>query len=831
MINPRYCHHILLVLLCLTGRYAVLSQPTLTAADLKKPAKYENRVLKAETTGEKKFTLPRRLTQNTYTHYNYAFNAQFKLDRVLSIAKSQHVDNFNAPLSFYNYDLETTAAQKKELDSVIYKVNAGIFLHDLRNNWIDNLYLQLGQAYYLRNSLDSAYLTFQYMNFAFAPKDEQGYDLYIASNSNEGGNNLKVSTVEKRTIIQRSFSEPPSRNDALIWLIRTHISQKNYVTAFTLIQTLRNDPDFPQRLQTALAEVTAYYFYQQPQYDSTAYYLEKALPNAGNREEQARWEFLLGQLYARIGKRDAAKEAYQRSMKHTLNPIMEVAAQLQATQQFDTGNELDWQTAIAALEKMARKERYANNRDLIYYTLAQIEASRQRYTPAHQHLLKSIRNAFDNPEQKSKSYLLMAEIAFAQKRYLDARYAYDSVDGNYLTEQEVKDFTPRKQALAVIGTQLMVMRRQDSVQQLAALPEAERNAYLKKTLRSLRRQQGLAEEEAMGDNNQNPLLNNASGAQQQADLFSGSAGNATEFYFYNSTLKARGFNEFRSKWGNRQNVDNWRRLSAAGMPGRQQVPEAGATGNRSSDAGNTLSMESLLAGIPLTPEKMQASNDSIRQARYLLALALQNKLEDYAGAATEYETLLEKFPGDKKEAEILYNLAICYQHLGREQDFARVRGSLKAQYPNSRQARIASDPLAVRDADSALAKKATAQYNTVYDLFLEGQFDSAMVLKKQADSLFGNQHWTPQLLYIEAIYQVKKKEDSAAVETLNAISDMFSEHPLAQKAATMIDVLKRRKQIEAYLTNLQVERPAGDSTLASPSEQPNTVTPRVTPSR
>lgn len=826
MINPRYYQHILLFLLCTAGWITGSAQPTLTSEDLKKPAKFENRVLKAEKTGEKKFTLPRRFTQNTYTHYNYAFNAQVKLDRVLSMAKSQHIDRYDEPLSFYNYNLEATSAQKKELDSVIYKVNAGIFLHDLRNNWIDNLYLQLGQAYYFRNTLDSAYLTFQYMNFAFAPKDEQGYDLYIASNSNEGGNNMKVSTLEKRNLAQRAFSEPPSRNDALIWLIRTHITQKNAITAFTLIQTLRNDPDFPGRLRPALAEVTAYYFYNQPQYDSAAFYLEQALPNAANKEEQARWEYLLGQLYARTGKRDAAKDAFQRCMKHTLNPVMEVAAQLQATQQFDMSNELDWQAAIAALEKMAKRERYANHRDLIYYTLAQIEASRKQYPAARVHLAKSIRNAFDNPEQKTKSFLLMGEIAFAERKYFDARYAYDSVDANYLNEQQAKEVAPRKEALTMIGNQLLVIRRQDSLQQLAALPEAERTAYLKKALRALRRQIGLSEEETPSGNNSAAFFPNSSANQQAADLFSGTG---NEFYFYNNNLKSRGFTEFRNKWGTRANVDNWRRSSATALAGRAPLPGAGNDAGATAATGNELSLETLLAGIPLTTEKMQASNDSVRQARYNLGLALQNKLEDYASAANEYEQLLENFPGNKDEAQILYNLSICYQHLGREQDLAKTRQRLTQQFPRSRLAKLATDPLAVREADSAFARNATAQYNTVYDLFIEGQFDSAMVLKKQADSAFGNQHWTPQLLYIESIYLVKKQDDSAAIETLNNIRDMFGDHPLARKAETMIDVLKRRKQIEAYLKNLQVERPADDSTLANPAAQPKTVAPPPVP--
>ena len=44
------------------------------------------------------------------------------------------------------------------------------------------------------------------------------------------------------------------------------------------------------------------------------------------------------------------------------------------------------------------------------------------------------------------------------------------------------------------------------------------------------------------------------------DLFADSK--SADFYFYNSSLKSRGFSEFRSRWGQRPNVDNWRRMIA-----------------------------------------------------------------------------------------------------------------------------------------------------------------------------------------------------------------------------------------------------------------------------
>ena len=94
--------------------------------------------------------------------------------------------------------------------------------------------------------------------------------------------------------------------------------------------------------------------------------------------------------------------------------------------------------------------------------------------------------------------------------------------------------------------------------------------------------------------------------------------------------------------------------------------------------------------------------------------------------------------------------------------------------------------------------------------------NEAKSAKAKADSAYGNSYWTPQLLYIESIYYVSKREDSVAIEKLTSLNSQFASSPLSQKAETMIDVLRRRNEIEAYLTNLQITR--------LPEDEPSPVT-------
>ena len=270
----------------------VLAQLNLTY-DLKKPKAYENRKLKSELTPDKKINPVKRMKENVVAHYNFYFNANNKLQDVVASAKRSHKDTFSQLLGFYNYSLEQTSAQKQELDSVIHKANNGILLHDLRNDWVDDLYLLMGQAYFYQKKFDSAYDVFQYINYTFQPrtKDEQGLEKTIGSNLNTTGNIYTISTKESGISAHRS-----ARNDALLWIIRTLLEQGNEDDAKSLMETLQRDKNFPKRLKDQLAEQKAYWFYKNKTSDSCAYYLEKSIDATSNNTERSRRYFLFAQL-------------------------------------------------------------------------------------------------------------------------------------------------------------------------------------------------------------------------------------------------------------------------------------------------------------------------------------------------------------------------------------------------------------------------------------------------------------------------------------------------------------------------------------------------------
>jgi len=788
------------------GQYGISFQ-------LVKPKEFDNRTLRSEKSDKGKFGFPKRFIQNTVTHYNYVYNANNKLNDVLDRAKQTFKDDYSKLLPFYNYSLDVTAADTIQLDSINFKSQTGLALHDLRNDWADNLYLLWGITYYLKKDFDSAYLMFQFINYAFAKKEKDGYYLNIGSKQ-DGNNAASVSTKENNSLPNKVFSEPPSRNDAFIWQIRNFLAQDLYAEAASLIVTLKNDPVFPRRLKNDLDEVQAYWFYKQKIWDSAATHLVNALSNATNIQEQARWEYLAAQLYEMAGKYKDAETYYSKAVSHTTDPILDIYARLYLIRVNKDGGGNYIEKNIAALTKMARKDKYSEYRDIIYYMAAQMEIEKGNTDGALALLNKSAKYTSNDPSLRNKAFLQLAELSFAKKQFRASYNFYDSLrmDDPAFTDPEA--ILSRKKIAGEIATSLEIIERQDSLQRIANMPEEERKDFVRKLARRLRWEQGLKDD---GTPTNNPLSTTTA-----PPLFANET--KGEWYFYNKAARQRGLSEFKARWGNRPNQDNWRRSAAISGIAKNITPNANdpvlTMLNRPSTSNEPteITFDNLYDKLPLTPELLKQSNDSLQAALFNLGISYVQGLEDCTSGTSTFEDLRVKFPQHPRMDEILFNLYYCYNKNGETAKADAIRKQMNEQFAKSNFTTIVTtgkNPQAKAANDDA-----TKMYESIYDLFIEGRFGEAIAKKKAADSIYNNNYWTPQLLYIEAVYYIKQRQDSAAITALNNIISKFPQSPLAAKATTMKDVLSRRAQIEKELRDLVINRPAPDTVRKIPVQGP-----------
>ena len=780
--------------------------------DKDKPVEYKEKVLKSEKTGDKKFTIPRRIMNNTTSHYNYFFNANNKLNAVIERARISNKDNYAKLIPFYGYSIANTALQGSELDSVIYKCTAGILLHDLRSDWVDNLYLLIGKAYLLRNYLDSAAMTFQFINYTLYPHRKLDDDQIVVGSNDNGGSVMSIANKEKRSLPAKIFTLPPSRNDALVWQIRTSIEELQYSDAAGLINTLQNDPNFPKRLRSSLEEVDAYWFYKQAIYDSAAYHLEKALGHAEDQQDKARWEFLLAQMYEINKEPVKASEYYNKAAKHTTDPLMDIYANLNNAKMYKGKDPKELEQSIYNLLRMARRDKFENYRDIIFFSAGELELEKPDTALAEAYYKKSVKYNQNNISYKNRAFLTLAEINFKQKNYRLAQAFYDSLQTSDTSLANLDQIQDRKKALTKLVAQITIIEREDSLQKIAAMSPADREAFIKRLSKKLTKEKGGNDDDITSSGS---FLSSTDIKNQSADLF---ANNTTtgDWYFYNPDIKAKGFNEFRSKWGKRSNIDNWRRRSVSDLATSSQVNTkllADSSAKKSDKVSvvnaDDFSYDAMLANVPITAEKLKVSNTLVETSLFQLGKVYQNDLEDYALAVDAYQTSLTRYPDSLHGGELYLNLYFCYEKLGDINKANFYKNLLTTKFKNSALEQMVNNP-----APKTLGSKnpeATRLYENIYNEFLEGNFARAVDDKKRADSLYGNNYWSPQLLYIESVYYIKQRQDSMAISVLNAIVTKYPSSPLKTKAVNMIAVLKRRAEIETYLTNLQVTRLPEDS--------------------
>lgn len=776
----------------------------------KKPEKYEDKKLGSEKTADKKFTVVRNVYQNNITHFNYYYNANNRVNSVVERAKTSLKDDYSNLLAFYPYTLEGTSAQRIELDSVIYSSTAGILLHDLRNDWIDNMYMLIGKAYYFRKDFDSALMTFQFINYNLFPRKRKNDD----DDRIIGTSSTSIANKEKRNVLQKVTALPPSRNEALIWLARTLIEQNEFAESGGLLNTLQVDPNLPKRLRNDLAEVTAYWFFKQGMYDSTAKHLERALSTADTKQDQSRWEFLLAQLYEKGGNFEKASSYYDKASKHTVDPLMDIYARLNDAKMLKTsGNPKELDKAIDNLAKMGRRDKYDAYRDIVYYSAGDLSLQKPDTNAAIAFFNKSLKYNTDNINYKNRAFLKLGDIAYSRKQYRLAAAMYDSLQSggtDSLLNLKIAAVQERKEALLKIAAAITAIEKEDSVQRIALMPANEREDFIRKILRKQRKDKGYKDDGGSGGPDLSVFNNNN---QQPVDLFEKNNSKG-EWYFNNNSLKSRGFSEFKSRWGTRTNVDNWRRKAATSTvvnPGQVPAGIAGGdtkSGNNPGGAANApagdITYESLMKDLPLTEEKLNESNETIATNMIVLAKAYQNDLEEYQMAADTYEEYLKRFPNRLLEGDVYLNLYFCYTKLGLNDKAAYYKDLLNRNYSNTAAGKKLNNPSA--SDPKAKNPEATKLYEDIYTLFIEGNYEKAMAEKKKADSLYGENYWTPQLLYIEALQHVKNREDSAAIQGLELLISKNPASPLKDKAENMINVVRRRAEIEKYLTELQVTR-------------------------
>jgi tetratricopeptide (TPR) repeat protein len=679
----------------------------------------------------KKNRFTSRAYHKTLAHYNGYFNAREKIREGIKNLAASKPDQYDRILSVFPHGDEASSKSiYPEMDAAIKKVSIVIQRHSMdiegreRNKWIPKSYLIIGQAQFLK------------------------YETWNA--------------IESFNFVAAQFRDYPEKYEALIWLAQCYLRLGKTPDAQYLLSSLSGDPGMPAKFRSVFHATHAQYFLFMNDYEEAAKSLEKAISFCKKRSEKVRYAFILGQIYNKISDCPKAVAAYDRVIK--LKPVYEVMfnAKVNRARCVDLESE-EGKGIRLMLEKMLKDEKNADYLDQIYYSLAEISLREEKIPEAIGLLKQSTANSTSNVNQKALSYLKLAEIYFKQPDYKLAQAYYDSTV-SFITEDHPDYYTIKNthSSLTKLISYLNIIQSEDSLQSLAILTPAQREAYvdsliaaenkLKEEALKKKKEMELAEKEAAkqqsGDPNFNSRANNTPAAAQGG------------WYFSNPSAISFGFNEFIKLWGQRKLEDNWRRSNKAisSITDSNEEEQQEDTLDRVDPAvrdsiiaaNNAKRKKQYLDAIPSSSEKLDSSNVKIVEAYYNVGLIYKEQLKDYKESGSNFETLLKRYPENAYKLPTMYNLYRVYLLLKDTENADKYKNALLNGYPDSEYARLILNPDYYKD----LEKKAALQrvyYETTYRAYLNKQYGDVIDRKEMADSLFPGSDLAPRFELLNAL--------------------------------------------------------------------------------
>ena len=114
-----------------------------------------------------------KIYHNTTSLYNGYFNADVLMQDAMLTLETQHQDNFTRLLPLYPYSAAANPkAVAENMDKAIEKVSIVATIHE-PGQWVDDCYVLLGKAQYLKQDYEAAEKTFEFFVDEFDPLNKR----------------------------------------------------------------------------------------------------------------------------------------------------------------------------------------------------------------------------------------------------------------------------------------------------------------------------------------------------------------------------------------------------------------------------------------------------------------------------------------------------------------------------------------------------------------------------------------------------------------------------------------------------------------------------------
>ncbi len=579
-------------------------------------------------------------------------------------------------------DTNQTKSYKDKTDDIVKKASRAVTWHK-NSNYVDDSYILVGKSRVLRGEWKLAAETFRFVN-------------------GEGETNERH---ESLTQLMRLF------------MLKRDFRSAGYILDYLDKQTIATKKNI-REFELTKAQFNRY----QENYEPMVKNIETALPLVkGKKEKRARLYFILGQIYQFQKKDSMAYLNYKKAIRN--NPPYELSfySKLYLAQVTSLSNANDKKKTERYFKRLLKDKKNLEYKDKIYYEMALFEYKQQKYPTAISYLEKSVYANKTNKFQKGASYLKLGEIYYGDlKNYELAKLYYDSTVSVWdPTDKQYKEISVRQKVLEEFVKNLLVVRREDSLQRLAKMDTAALSKFIDKVIADEEAEKIRKEKQAAAAKKR--AAEQSSTGPQIIDNTTNPA-DPSNWYFYNPTAVSRGKTDFGIKWGDRKLSDNWRRaVKDEPVNNDPDAPKDTASATNANDIPEKDKKQEVnkslyYQDIPFTEEQLVASNLKIQEALYNLGRIYNLKLNEPKDAIKTFEDLLKRYPNYENTAEIYYFLHLINKEQGNEERAEYYKKKLIGEYPKSLYAKMLLNPNYLKESKeenklvASLYKKAFGLY-------------------------------------------------------------------------------------------------------------------------
>ncbi len=703
----------------------------------------------------KKNTFLNRSYHNTTAHFNVYFNGQEALKEVVQTLEKDHKDNYDKVLPIYKIG---TNEQAKSIypaaDKAIAKASKTVQKHSMyiggkeRVKWIKYAYLMVGQANFYK------------------------YDYMPA--------------LEMFQFVFKQYDKSKIRYDALYWLSRTYNERGSFNESQNMIDLVESEfPMVQKKKRWQHYAVASDLLIKQELYGQAIPSVIKTIKAVKNRKTQTRLKFILAQLYERVGDKPNSTKYYNEVLRRNSPFEMEFNTRINRALVYDNqaGNSGDIKKE---LKKLGRDDKYIEFQDKIFYALGSIEEEEGHKEDAIKYYKKSVAASTSNVNQKGKSFLRLADIAFKDAQYELSAVYFDSTVAFLLpTDDKFVYASMKKELLDELVANIKTIKTEDSLQKIGNMSPNEQEAYIDNLIEK-RKADDEAKKEA-------EALKQQMAAQAGATASTGTAtpqplGGAV-WYFYNPTALSFGLADFTKKFGSRKLEDNWRRSNK--QANAKAVFEENDADNAKPDSiPAEYTRDYYLQGLPTKPSDFAASNQKITDAYFGLGILYREQLNENQLAAKNLEELLKRFPENKYKLTTYYQLYKIYTDLANTTKADYYKNKVCTEAPNSDYCKIILDP-SIGSSLKNDKQKMEAMYEATYNAFLNLNYDSVITMANEVDRLYSGDATQPKFDFLRALSIGRSATVPEFEASLKDVVMRFPKHKVKDEAKAILEFIAK----------------------------------------